>query len=231
MSSRDVIHSFYVPAFRIKKDAVPGRYNRAWFQATQINATQGFDLYCAEYCGTSHSKMLAKVFVHEPTEFAKWLDSASQWEGRISPLERGRQLYTQRGCAQCHSLDGSVSIGPSFKDVWARTVEGRTTFKDGKTLQSVLGPDFTPEQYIVESIFKPDAKYVAGFSPAMPSFLGQVKENDIPALIAFMKSLDPKYKAEAEATTDTRPAGSTTTSPATAPAANPTTRPATPETS
>jgi cytochrome c oxidase subunit 2 len=232
LTSRDVIHSFYVPAFRIKKDAVPGRYNKTWFQATQVNATQGFDLFCAEYCGTSHSAMLAKVFVHEPTEFARWLEDASQWEGRISPVERGRQLHSQRGCAQCHSLDGTVGIGPSFKDVWDRTVEGQTTFRDGSTLGSLIGPEYTPEQYIADSIFKPDEHYVAGFSPAMPSYLGQIKENDIPALIAFMKSLDPKYKAEAEAAATTQPAESPSaeTQPATTPAANPTNPPAMPGT-
>lgn len=206
LTSRDVIHSLYVPAFRVKKDAVPGRYNRAWFQSTKINDSEGYDLFCAEYCGTSHSTMVAKVFVHEPTAFAKWLDEAANWEGRISPVERGRQLYSQRGCAQCHSLDGTAGIAPSFKEVWAHTVEGKTKFRDGSTIASLLGPEYGPEQYIADSIYKPDAKHVAGFSPAMPSYVGQVKENEIPAMIAFFKSLDPKYKAEAEAMS-TKPAG------------------------
>lgn len=201
LSSRDVIHSVYIPAFRLKKDAVPGRYNRAWFQSTKINDIEGYDLFCAEYCGTSHSTMVAKVFVHEPTAFAKWLEESSQWEGRISPAERGRQLHTQRGCAQCHSLDGSVLIGPSFKDVWDRTVTKRTTFRDGKSLATMITPEYGPEQYIADSILKPDKEYVSGYSPAMPSYVGQIKENDILALIAFFKSLDPKYKAEAEAAT------------------------------
>lgn len=239
LTSRDVIHSVYVPAFRIKKDAVPGRYNKTWFQATQINDNPGFDLFCAEYCGTSHSTMIAKVFVHEPTAFAKWLEDASNWEGRMSPVQRGQQLYTQRGCVQCHSIDGTVGIGPSFKDLWARTVNGQTAFRDGSTLGSLLGPEYTPEQYISESIYKPDLHYVAGYSPAMPSYLGQVKDNDIPAFIAYFKSLDPQYKAEAEAMTvapktGTQPAGADSSangSPATQPAAGQpqTTQPAGPE--
>jgi cytochrome c oxidase subunit 2 len=228
LTSRDVIHSVYVPAFRLKKDAVPGRYNRAWFQATQINNTQGFDLFCAEYCGTSHSTMVAKVFVHEPTEFAKWLEEASQWEGRMTPVQRGSQLVTQRGCTQCHSLDGRTGIGPTFTDLWDRTVQGTTTFRDGSTLRSLLKPDYTPEQYIAESIYNPDAHHVAGYSPAMPSYLGQIAENDITALIAYFKSLDPKYKAEAEATTVAEPA--TETQPAASPPAGAAdTQPATPE--
>jgi cytochrome c oxidase subunit II len=198
LTSRDVIHSVYIPAFRAKKDAVPGRYNRLWFQATQVNDTEGYDLFCAEYCGTSHSAMIAKVYVHEPAGFARWLEDAAAWEGRISPVERGRQLVNQRGCLQCHSIDGSIGIGPTFVDLWARTVEGQTVFRDGTRLADMLGPNYTPEQYIAESLFQPDARHVSGFAPNMPSYLGQIQENDVLALVAYFKSLSPRYAAEAE---------------------------------
>jgi len=207
LTSRDVIHSVYIPAFRIKKDVVPGRYNRLWFQATQINDTQGYDLFCAEYCGTSHAAMVAKVFVHEPTAFARWLEDASNWEGRITPVQRGAQLVTQRGCTQCHSLDGTNLIGPTFKDLWDRTVEGTTVFRDGTTLAGRLSPSYTAEQYIAESIFQPELHVVAGYTPSMPSYLGQIQENDVLALIAYFKSLSPKYRHEAEAVTLPAPAG------------------------
>lgn len=207
LTSQDVIHSLYVPAFRMKKDAVPGRYNRAWFQATQVNDTEGFDIFCAEYCGTSHSNMIAKVYVHEPTAFANWLETASNWEGRMTPKQRGADLHKQRGCAQCHSLDGTSNIGPTFKNLWDRTVEGTTTFRDGATLKSLLNQNYTAEDYVRESIYKPDTHYVAGYNPAMPSYQGQVKETDIPAIIAFFKSLSDKHKHEADAVVATRPAG------------------------
>lgn len=198
LTSRDVIHSVYIPAFRIKKDAVPGRYNRLWFQASQVNDTEGYDLFCAEYCGTGHSAMIAKVYVHEPAAFARWLEEAAAWEGRISPLERGRQLVNQRGCLQCHSTDGSIGIGPTFVDLWARTVEGRTVFRDGSSISDLLGPDYAPQQYIAESIFQPDARHVSGFAPNMPSYLGQIQESDVLALVAYFKSLSPAYAEEAE---------------------------------
>jgi cytochrome c oxidase subunit 2 len=196
--SRDVIHSFYVPAFRLKKDAVPGRYNQAWFAATKINDTQGYDLFCAEYCGTSHSNMLAKVYVHDATAFARWLEDASKWEGRITPKQRGMDLYTQRGCTQCHSIDGTTGIGPTLKGAWDHIAEGTVAFRDGTQLKAFLRPDYTPTDYVRESLEEPDAHYVAGFTPAMPSYKGQIKENDIPAIVAFLKSVSDKYKAEAQ---------------------------------
>lgn len=220
LTSQDVIHSLYVPAFRIKKDCVPGRFNKAWFEATKINTDPGYDLFCAEYCGTKHSEMIAKVYVHEPTDFAKWLEDASHWEGRMTPAQRGAGLYRQRGCQQCHSLDGTNNIGPTFKNLWDHVVEGSVTFRDGTRLSSLFNDNYTPEDYIRESIYKPEARFVAGFNPAMPTYQGQVKENDIPAMIAFFKSLSDKYKAEAEQPAATQGAASkpASTQPATGPA-------------
>lgn len=200
LMSRDVIHSFFVPAFRIKKDAVPGRYNQTWFMATEINDTEGYDLLCAEYCGTSHSKMIGKVYVHDPTSFANWLESAANWEGRMTPVQRGADLYKSRGCTQCHSVDGTNGIGPTFKNAWDEIAEGTVTFADGTTLGSLFGPDYGPEAYVRESIYDPAKRVVAGYTPAMPSYQGQIKENDIPAIVAWLKSLSDKHKHEAQTT-------------------------------
>ncbi len=213
--SRDVIHSFYVPAFRIKKDCVPGRYNQAWFQATKINDTTGYDLFCAEYCGTSHSRMISKVYVHDSTAFTQWLETAANWEGRMTPVQRGADLYKQRGCTQCHSIDGTSGIGPTFKNAWDEIVEGTVKFRDGGQLKSLLNAEYTPEAYVRESLYKPEAHIVAPYNPAMPSYAGQIKDNDIPAMVAWLKSLSDKHKGEAESTTtshpaSTRPAGGAT---------------------
>ena len=112
MSSDDVIHSLYIPAFRLKMDVVPGRFTKTWFQATETGEHQ---LFCAEYCGTQHSTMLAKVVVHPSGEFEKWLEEAANFLKRMTPVEGGALLVQRRGCAQCHSVDGSAKVGPSFK--------------------------------------------------------------------------------------------------------------------
>ncbi len=201
LSSQDVIHSLYIPAFRIKKDVVPGRYNKMWFQATTINDQEGYDLLCAEYCGTRHSDMRAKVYVHDATAFERWLEEAANWEGRISPAERGAQLFTGRGCNQCHTLDGSRMIGPSFKEVWAEIDHGETTFRDGTKLQTLLGPSYTAEDYVRESIVNPAARIVAGYDNVMPSYKGSMKDNDITAMIAYLKTLSEGYGQEQESET------------------------------
>ncbi len=199
LTSQDVIHSLYIPAFRIKKDCVPGRFNRMWFEATKVNDTEGYDLFCAEYCGTSHSAMVAKVYVHDAAGFQRWLEEASRWEGRIAPVQRGAQLYEQRGCRQCHSIDGSRVIGPSFRNAWDEIVEGRRAFADGRRLADLLGEGYTAEDYVRESIYEPGARIVAGYAGvAMPGYRGQVRDNDIPAIIAWLKSLSDRYRSEAD---------------------------------
>jgi cytochrome c oxidase subunit 2 len=177
MTSDDVIHSLYIPAFRLKMDVVPGRYNRTWFQATE---TGDYDLFCAEYCGTQHSTMLAKVVVHPSGEFEKWLEEAANFLQRMSPEEGGAVLYQRRGCAQCHSIDGSAKAGggPSFKGVFG-TQQALTT-----------GEEITvDENYIRESILEPQAKVRGGYKPVMPTYRGQLKEEEIRAIIAYIKSL------------------------------------------
>lgn len=175
MSSDDVIHSLYIPAFRLKMDVVPGRYTKTWFHATEAGE---HPLFCAEYCGTQHSTMLAKVVVHPRGEFETWLEQAANFLERMTPAEGGALLVQRRGCAQCHSVDGSARIGPTFKG----------TFGTSQPLAS--GENVTvDENYILESILEPMAKVRAGYQPVMPTYKGQLKDEEISAIIAYLKTL------------------------------------------
>jgi len=175
MTSEDVIHGFYIPAFRLKRDVVPGRYVKLWFQATKPGEYQ---IYCTQYCGTGHSDMWAKAVVHEPGGFERWLEDASNFLAKMSPAEAGERLYRTRGCAQCHSVDGKGGTGPTFKALFGHQVPldgGKATVAD--------------ENYIRESILEPQAKIVAGFQPVMPTFQGRLKDQEITAIIEYLKTL------------------------------------------
>lgn len=175
MRSDDVIHSLYIPSFRLKMDVVPGRYNTTWFQATE---TGSFTLFCAEYCGTQHSQMLAKVVVHPSGEFERWLTDAANFLERLTPVEAGEIIYKRRGCAQCHSVDGSAMTGPTFKGSF------------GTEHALANGEKVTMDRdYIRESILEPQAKIRAGYKPAMPTYKGQLRDEEIDALIAYIKEL------------------------------------------
>ncbi|MEE4270088.1 MAG: cytochrome c oxidase subunit II [Thermoanaerobaculales bacterium] len=176
MGSQDVIHSLYIPAFRVKMDVVPGRYSKAWFEATQPGE---YDLFCAEYCGTSHSDMIAHVVVHPVGEFETWLEKASNFLETMAPVDAGRKLFQVRGCQQCHSVDGSAKTGPSLLGVFGRT----QNFADGSSLT-------IDENYIRESILEPQARVVNGFDPVMPTYQGRLSDPEILALIEYFKSLD-----------------------------------------
>jgi cytochrome c oxidase subunit 2 len=175
LTSEDVIHSFFVPAFRVKKDVVPGRYNTAWFEAT---AAGEYDVFCAEYCGTGHSDMLAKVVVHPPGEFEKWLAEASDFLSRLSPADAGERLVKTRGCRQCHTVDGKANIGPSFLGVFGRAGK----LKDGASYT-------VEENYIRRSILDPQGEIVAGYEPVMPTYQGRLKDQEITAIIEYLKTL------------------------------------------
>jgi cytochrome c oxidase subunit II len=175
MTSEDVIHSFYIPAFRIKHDVVPGRYSTLWFKATKPGEYQ---VFCAEYCGTGHSDMLAKVIVHEPGGFEKWMDEVGNMFKSMTPVQVGEKLYRVRGCAQCHSIDGKAGVGPTFQGVFGHQVP----LKGGATVVA-------DENYVRESILEPQAKIVAGFEPVMPTFKGKLNDREITAVIEFLKSL------------------------------------------
>lgn len=174
MQSRDVIHSFFVPDFRIKQDVLPGRYTTAWFQTKYSGESV---VFCTEYCGTGHSDMMAKVIALEPADFDVWLADAKAESERELPLaELGRQLYQQQGCLGCHSVDGSAMIGPSFAGLFGK----ERTFTDGTTVVA-------DEDYIRESIYQPGNKVVEGFNPVMISYQGILNDQQVNALIEFIK--------------------------------------------
>lgn len=175
MTADDVIHSMYIPAFRVKRDVIPGRYTKLWFEATQPGE---FNLFCAEYCGTKHSNMISSVVVHPPGEFDRWLEKASNFLETMSPAEAGKLLYKRRGCAQCHSVDGSQMAGPSFLAAWGQTA----VLDDGATVE-------VDANYIRESILEPQSKARAGYRKVMPTYQGQLRDEEISALIEFIKSL------------------------------------------
>lgn len=187
MSSQDVLHSFYVPEFRVKRDVVPGMYSSVWFEANQTtsrydadeNKVSGepIDLFCTEYCGTSHSQMLAKVHVVSEADYAAFIAGKDRMpEGK--PLEVvGAELYTKNACNTCHTVDGSPLVGPSFKGLFGKTEQ----FADGSSTT-------VDETYIRESILQPQAKIVEGYEGrVMPPFV--LKDWKVDALIAYIKSL------------------------------------------
>lgn len=181
MQSDDVLHSLFVPVFRVKMDVVPGRYTKLWFIATRESPPEGFDLECTEYCGTKHSEMLAKVFVHpDRASYDKWLEVDSDPFRTRTPVEVGKLYYERRGCVQCHSNDPAKTkkTGPAWWGIYGEEHE----FTDG-----TKGP--VDENYIRESILKPTAKVVKGYAGNMPSFAGQLKDRDIDAIIEYIKTL------------------------------------------
>jgi cytochrome c oxidase subunit II len=171
MTSQDVIHSFFIPAFRLKQDVLPGRYTTLWFKAT----TPGrYHLFCAEYCGTMHSGMGGDVVVMEPQEYAQWLAA-----GTTAPLqETGRELFASLGCSTCHRSDAQ-GRGPSLVGLYDKPV----LLEDGRTVTA-------DDDYLRESILNPTAKIVKGFKPVMPTFQGIVTDEQLIALVAYMKSLE-----------------------------------------
>ena len=174
MTSRDVLHSFYVPSFRIKQDVVPGRYTTLWFQAEKLGE---FHVFCTEYCGGAHSNMLAKIKVVPLAEYETWL--AEVEDTNLPPAERGKKLYVSKTCSGCHSVDGNAIVGPSFKGLFGANRQ----FEDG-------GTAVADENYIRESILEPNKHTVKGYpAGAMPTFQGQVTEEELNALIEFIKGL------------------------------------------
>jgi len=173
MSSADVIHSFYVPQFRVKQDVLPNRYSTVWFEATKQDT---FQVFCTEYCGTQHSVMLAPVIVQSQDVFNAWLAEAVVGAD-APPAERGRLLYQQLGCQGCHSLDGTAAIAPTFQGLAATPRQ----FADGTTAVA-------DENYLRESIVEPAAKVVQGYQPIMPAQYGsQLSTEELDALIAFIQ--------------------------------------------
>jgi cytochrome c oxidase subunit 2 len=169
MTSQDVIHSFFIPAFRVKQDVVPGRYTSLWFKATKVGT---FHLFCAEYCGTDHAGMRGRVIVMEPDAYARWLQQGNTTSGIAA---QGFALFRKFGCSGCHSAGSSVHA-PDLNGLLGRTVH----LQDGRSLVA-------DEAYVRDSILLPKKDVVAGYAPIMPSFAGQVSEEDVLALIEYLR--------------------------------------------
>ncbi len=178
MSSQDVIHDFFVPAFRVKADVLPGRFTEIWFHTTK---TGTYHLFCSQYCGTDHSGMIGQVIVMEPTAFQAWLNEGGATGSLAS---NGQQLFQQLGCATCHRFD-TQGRGPNLAGLFGKPV----LLEDGRTVTA-------DENYLRESILNPGAKIVSGFKPIMPSFQGQVSEESLMALVAYIKSLSQPQQNE-----------------------------------
>jgi cytochrome c oxidase subunit 2 len=187
MTSEDVIHDFFVPAFRTKADVVPGKYTTLWFEATTPGT---YHLFCAEYCGMNHSGMTGSIIVMEPREFDNWLSGNT---GTSTPAAAGQQLFQSLGCSSCHGANGEGGRGPMLAGVFGQ----KTKLQTGQE-QTV------DEAYIRESILNPQAKLVEGFGPIMPTFQGQVSEDQLVQLVAFIKSLPAGSQVQQPAASPTR---------------------------
>ncbi len=171
MTSEDVIHSFFVPAFRTKQDVLPGRYVSLWFQAEKPGS---YPLFCAEYCGTDHSRMGGRVVVMEAPEYARWLTSGNDEPGMAA---QGAILFSQFGCSGCHGENASVHA-PNLQGVFGSIVP----LEGGKTVAA-------DERYVRDSILLPRKEVVVGYKPIMPSFQGQISEEQLLELVVYIKSL------------------------------------------
>jgi cytochrome c oxidase subunit 2 len=171
MGSEDVLHSFYIPSFRVKADVVPGRYNVLWFTATKPGR---YHLFCAEYCGTKHSGMIGWVYAMEPNQFQAWLGGGNTSE---TPAAAGEKLFQDFACSSCHR-DDALARAPQLKGLFGKNVE----LQGGATVVA-------DESYIRESIVQPQAKIVNGFPPIMPTFQGLISEEQLLQLIAYVRSL------------------------------------------
>ena len=178
MTSQDVIHDFFVPAFRVKNDVLPGRYTTLWFEATKPGA---YRLFCSQYCGTQHSGMIGYIIALEPAEFQAWLSGGAT---AVSMATAGENLFQKLGCVSCHAPN-DTGRGPSLVGLLGKVVR----------LQS--GASVTAdEDYIRESILNPQAKIVAGYQPIMPTFKGLISEDGIMQIIAYLKSLKREEGAQ-----------------------------------
>jgi cytochrome c oxidase subunit 2 len=181
MTSEDVIHDFFVPAFRVKKDVLPGRYTSLWFTATKVGT---YHLFCAQYCGAFHAGMMGSIIVQEPNEYERWLAGGAAGE---SMEQAGEKVFQSSGCSTCHTPDGT-GLGPSLLGVYGQPVK----LVGGETVTA-------DDAYIRESILLPKAKIVLGYTPIMPTFQGQLTEEQLTNVIAYIRALgksQPKPKEE-----------------------------------
>lgn len=190
MESQDVLHCFFVPAFRTKQDVVPGRITTLWFEATKPGL---YDLYCAEYCGTGHSTMIGTIEVMPEDQFEAELPlradkfrgiSEEDWWWKLGP-----HLYAR--CAACHTVDGTASTGPTWKGLWAKLEQGKEEFTNGKTLKQLIdeGVYKSPEDYVLQSIWFPNQHIVKTFGASMPTFKGQLDDRARATILRYIKEL------------------------------------------
>ena len=179
MTSEDVIHSFYVPAFRTKQDVLPGRYTSMWFKPTKVGK---YHLFCAEYCGTDHSRMGGWVYVMEPSDYQRWL--AGPGGGTVEPsmAKEGEKLFVEHHCAGCHR-GSQVVHAPMLEGIYNQPVP----IMVGKETRFVTADD----RYLRDSILRPDSQVVAGYEPVMPSFQGRISEGDLLKILEYIKSIGP----------------------------------------
>ena len=174
LASQDVIHSFFVPAFRLKQDVVPGRYTRLSFTANRLGE---FRILCTEYCGSEHSAMLGRVIVMRPADYAAWLESGPTAHADVTPAQLGEALYRRLACASCHGADSSVHA-PPLEGLYGRDV----ALEGGAHVRA-------DDDYLRESIVAPKQRVVQGQAALMPSYAGQVSEEDLQNLVAYLRSL------------------------------------------
>jgi cytochrome c oxidase subunit 2 len=187
LSSEDVIHSFFVPSFRIKQDVVPGKIVSLWFNATKAGS---YRLFCTQFCGTKHEEMGGQVVVMSPEDYAQWLE-----RGNISgsAATRGRELYTRYGCNGCHDQPSFIHA-PSLANVYQQ----RVPLQDGRIVRA-------DDQYLRDSILQPEKDIVAGYQPIMPSFQGVIPEGDLLELLSYLRSLSPPPAAGSSSSTPLAP--------------------------
>jgi cytochrome c oxidase subunit 2 len=175
MHSVDVLHSFFIPAFRVKRDVLPNRYTTIWFEATQVGT---FHIFCTEYCGDLHSNMIGTVDVVSQQEYESYLGGLQGCADGESLADCGARVYTRNGCNACHSVTGDIIIGPSFLGLFG----SERTFTDGTTTTA-------DENYIRQSLMDPTSQVVQGFDPVMPTFAGRIDDEQLTALNAYIRSL------------------------------------------
>jgi len=179
MTSEDVLHDFFVPDMRVKRDIIPNRYTEFWFTPTMLGEHVST---CAEYCGKGHSDMRAKVFVDTQADYEKWQATGGTEYLDYTPEAWGKIQWDRKGCATCHTIDGTKSKGPTWKGMFGKPVTVKTS--DGKAVTLTVD-----EAYLRESMMQPAAKVVDGFENIMPTFQGLLRENEIRGLVAYIKSL------------------------------------------
>jgi cytochrome c oxidase subunit 2 len=176
--SQDVFHSFSIPAFRVKREAIPGRYTTVWFQAT---ATGTYHLFCTQYCGTNHSAMIGDVVVQSPEDYKKWLASSTSG---TSLAQNGERLFASLSCAACHNGQPDAR-GPNLANVY------------GSKLTLVTGqPILVDEAYLRQAILNPSAHITQGFAPIMPTYQGQISEEGVISLVEYIKNLNSNYRVQ-----------------------------------